>query len=496
VWVLALLTLVLVTAGLRAVRGELQQAHVVLVYLLLVLTGSAFGGRVLGLVLSVLGFVAIDYFFQVPYDHLSVESRLDWFVLGAFVVTAGIAASLFARAQAATDRAHARSDEVRRLSQLGAELLGAGTAEHALSAIADKVRESLRATTVVMFRVARAGPPATLDALVRCGTGPPVATSDALRAADDGALVTAGESLFLPLRVHDRIVGVLGIGGPMQRWDDDGSRRFLDALSYYAALAVERVRLVAEAEHAEALRESDRMREALLASVSHDLRTPLTTIRVLAQDALGRRDLETALANAAVIEEQAERLSRIVSNLLDLTRLRGKAFPVHPEGNAAEDLVGAVARQVAGILGEHPLVPSIEQGGAMLVGQFDFVQTQRILTNLIENAVRYASPRAPIAFDVRREDDALVFSVSDDGPGVPREQRDEIFEAFHQTPSASADVGGVGLGLYIGRALAEAQGGSLSYAERAGGGSSFVLRLPSAPETLASADAAQSDGTE
>lgn len=487
VWVISLLALVLVTAGLHAVRGQLQQAHVVLVYLLLVLSGSAFGGRMLGLVLAVLGFVFIDYFFQVPYDQFTVANRLDWFVLGAFVITAAIAASLFARAQAATERAQNRTAEVARLSRLGAELLGAGMAENALAAIADKVRESVGAESAVIFRVSDPGPRLELETLVTSGNGSLVEKGDAMKVAQDGEVVS-GAALLFPLRVHDRVVGVLGIGGRNRLWDDEVSRRFLDALGYYAALAVERVTLVAQAEHAEALRESDRMREALLASVSHDLRTPLSTIKVLAQDSVGRHDLGVAMANAEVIEEQAERLTRIVNNLLDMTRLRSNAFPVHPEVNAAEDLVGAVARQVAGVLGDHPLQLSIEPPGAVLFGKFDFVQTQRILTNLIENAARYSPPRGPISLDSRREDDALVFRISDRGPGISLGERERVFEPFHQATSATMDVGGVGLGLYIARTLAEAQGGTLRYVARSEGGSTFELRLPVVTELPADLD--------
>lgn len=200
-------------------------------------------------------------------------------------------------------------------------------------------------------------------------------------------------------------------------------------------------------------------------------------------------DLEVATANATVIEEQADRLTGIVNNLLDLTRLRSSAFPVHPDVNTAEDLVGAVARQVTGILADHALVRRIDQAGPVLVGKFDFVQSQRIVTNLIANAVRYSPPGAPIVLDSWREDIALAFSVSDSGPGVPASERERIFEPFYRRTSAVADIGGVGLGLYIGRALAEAQGGALSYVPRPEGGSTFVLRLPAVDGAEEDADA-------
>lgn len=480
VWAASLSTLLLMTAAMYPVRDRLQQAHAVLLYLLVVLVGSAFGGRALGLALALLGSVAIDYFFQVPYDLLSVATGIDWFVLATFVITAIVAANLLTRAQHAADQARRRTDEVTRLSRLGAELLGSGTAEHSLVAIADKVRETAAATGVVVFRYSEADAKRHLEPLVTRGEDAQLTVALALDAVARGEASHGppdGVSL-IPLRLHGCIVGVLAIARNALAPLDEVSRRILDALGYYAALAVERVTLIAQTEHAEALRETVRAREALLASVSHDLRTPLSTIKVLAQDSVARGDLETAITHAVVIEEQADRLARMVSNLLDLTRLRTNDLPVHCDVNAAEDLIGAVARQVMGILRDHPLVSQVEPAEPVLLGCFNFVQSQRILTNLIENAVRHSPPGAPIQLRACRDHDAIVFAVSDRGPGVPPSERERIFDAFYRGASAAPDVGGVGLGLHIARALAEAQYGSLVVAERPSGGSTFELRLP------------------
>ena len=234
-------------------------------------------------------------------------------------------------------------------------------------------------------------------------------------------------------------------------------------LAYYAALVVERTRLVAKAEHAEALREADRLKDVVLASVSHDLRTPLTTIKALAQENAVRGD-----RNALAIEEQADRLGHLVADLLDLSRLKGGAMPVHLELNTAEDLVGAALRQMAGVLKDRPVETNVDFTEPALAGRFDFVG----------NAVRYTPPGSPVELSVHREGGALVFAVADRGPGVPVAERDRIFEPFYRPAGAPADGGGAGLGLAIARRLAELQGGTLEYAPRSGGGSRFVLRLP------------------
>ncbi|HEY2805294.1 MAG TPA: ATP-binding protein [Gemmatimonadales bacterium] len=240
-----------------------------------------------------------------------------------------------------------------------------------------------------------------------------------------------------------------------------------------ATLSLERVELMRVAQHAEALREADRLKDVVLASVSHDLRTPLTTIKALAQDSALRGD-----ENAAVIEEQADRLSRFVGDLLDLSRLQGGAMPSRPEVNTAEDLIGAAIRQMGSLIDGRLVLPQIDKSQPALVGRFDFVQSLRILNNLLENACRYAPADTKIELDVHRDSEALVFRVCDRGPGVAPADRQRIFELFYRAGSGPPDAGRAGLGLSIARRLAELQGGALQYEPRDGGGSVFVLRLP------------------
>lgn len=330
--------LIIVTAVLRLARSDTDQAHVVLAYLLVVLGASVSGGRALGPTLACVAFLLLDFFFQLPYDRLTVSKTLDWVTLVSFLVTAIVATQL---------------------------------------------------------------------------------------------------------------------------------------LELVRAQSVERERLAAEAEHAAALRDANRMKDVLLASVSHDLRTPLTTIKALAQNAALRGD-----EGARVIEEQADRLTRLVSDLLDLSRLKGGGFPVSLELNMAEDLIGAAIRQVAGLLNGRRVVPHVDTTGPALAGRFDFVQSLRILSNLIENALRHSPPDAVVDIGAEREGEELVFTVSDRGPGIAPAERERIFEPFYRTHDTAPDGVRTGLGLSIARRLAELQGGTVDYAPRPGGGSTFIVRLP------------------
>jgi two-component system sensor histidine kinase KdpD len=482
--------LVLATLVLRASRQDIDTVQVVLTYLLIVLGGSVSGGRPLGLTLTVLGVLLIDYCFQQPFDALSVGKPLDWVVLLAFLTTAAATTQLLARERALAIQAERRAGEVASLGRVGAEILSAGRAEDTLVGIADLIRTSLgvgqcqiyvwEEGTVRLLVASPAEPGAALPAAELAMLGGLGQATRGTRIAGSEADETPARryganpgTVLAALRAHHKTVGVLYLTHAAGILDDPARQRFLDALAYYAALAVERARLVVSAERAEALREADRLKDIVLASVSHDLRTPLTTIKALAQHGALRGD-----QNALAIEEQADRLGQLVADLLDLSRLQGGALPVKPELNTAEDLVGAATRQVTGLLSDRTLETKLDLDEPALVGRFDFVQSLRILSNLLENALRYSPPPAPVELSVHRDGTALVFAVADRGPGVPASERERIFEPFYRPAASAADVGGAGLGLAIARRLAELQGGSLGYAPRPGGGSIFTLRLP------------------
>jgi two-component system sensor histidine kinase KdpD len=500
-WILWSLVLATVTALLLPSRFEIEQAHVVLIYLLVVLGGSITGGRALGLSIAFAAFLLIDYFFQPPFDQIAIGKPLDLLILGSFLATAGAATYLLARAQAEAAEAGRRADEVATLARIGSEGLSAGRAEDALGAIAAVIRTTLRAAECQIYRADESGelrlaagaagtaegPEASLTPVDRELWGWVAAEGRGLAVRSDGSVapLEAGDggplaadlsdtrTLLVPLRVRTRLVGALRVADPDRIAVGAAEQRFVDALAYYAALGVERVRLVAEAERAEALRESNRLKDVLLASVSHDLRTPLTAIKALAQDA-GANGHPAAQA----IEQEADRLTRMVGDLLDLSRIRGGALPVQLEENTAEDLVGAATNQLAGLLQGRELVVDIDLSRPALVGRFDFVQSLRILCNLLENALRYSPPGRPVELSVRQEAAFLHFRVLDRGPGIPPAERERIFEPFYRPAGSQPDAGRAGLGLSIAKRLAEMQGGFVRYEPRSGGGSVFVAGLP------------------
>lgn len=500
-WAFWLATLVVVAGIMLWVRGDIDQSHVSLTLLLVVLGGSAGGGRPLGYTLAVLGFLIIDYFFQPPYDLISVDKPLDGVVLGAFLAAAFVATELLMRAREESAAARSRGDEIESLSLIGSQTLRFARPEDALVAITELVQDTLhsRRTAVWLFdengklapeAVAASG----VDVMDGEGERLEIVAVDAAeeRAAHAAAELPDGSvlrgpldrvaaphfivSLIVPLTVESRRLGLMYIrrhGEPREL--DAPARRFLSAIGYYAALGAERLRLAREMERANALREESRAKDEVLATVSHDLRTPLTTIKLLAQLATARGE-----SSGESIEAEVDRLADLVTNVLDLSRIRAGGVRLDVELNTAEDLVGAAIRRTAGITQDRSIVPYLDFDSPALTGRFDFVQSLRIVGNLVDNALRYTPPGGEVEVHATREGAWLAIRIADRGPGIPVAERERIFEPFYRPKSESPDVGHAGLGLSIARRLAELQAGHLTYEPRFGGGSVFTLVLPAA----------------
>jgi two-component system sensor histidine kinase KdpD len=494
---------ILATAVLLRFREDVGGAHVAMAYLLIVLGASARSGRRVGMVLALVCFFSFNFFFIPPYHTLLIHRRMDWLVLFAFLATSAVATQLLHRAQAEAEAARRRAHEIDRLAALGAETLNAGRAEDAVVAIAEVIQSGLEVDVCEIYllngeadsvrRVARAvrsgdhdPPPDPADSRLLRHTAAGLAVAERADGTFSVARATTGQSameillaaearaLVIPLRVRERPVGALRLASLASVSLSAAQQRFAEALAYYAALGLERVRLSAAAEHAEALREADRLKDAVLAAISHDLRTPLTTIKALAHEIAGAGD-----PRAIIVEEEADRLNRFVSDLLDLSQLNSGTLSATPELVDAEDLLGAALQQVSGVMNGRTIRAALDSPDTLLIGRFDFVHTLRALVNVIDNARKYSPEDAAVEVCVRRQDRAIVFEVADRGPGIPKEDHERAFAPFYRGGGVP-DVGGTGLGLAIARRFIELQGGSLTYRPRDGGGSMFTLRVPAA----------------
>jgi two-component system sensor histidine kinase KdpD len=297
--------------------------------------------------------------------------------------------------------------------------------------------------------------------------------------------------LYLPITTAYRTVGVLEvIGRPGTGAFRAEDERLLMTFVDQAALALERARLSEEAAQAAVLAKSDELKSALLAAVSHDLRTPLASIKASATSLLDDSvdwDPRTRHELLTAIDEETDRLTLMVGNLLDLSRIEGGALRPQMDWYDVAELIADVRLRMTARVGSHPLSVNVEPDLPLL--RFDYVEIAQVLVNLLENAVKYTPAGTAVVIGARRVPGAIELSVHDDGPGIPLAQQARLFEKFYRAGSATA-APGAGIGLTISKGLVEAHGGRIEVESGAGIGTTFRFTLPlavaepSAPESL------------
>ncbi len=292
------------------------------------------------------------------------------------------------------------------------------------------------------------------------------------------ATLPGSGAIYVPLKVSRGPVGVVGVKpGGAGRLDSE-QLHLLDAFANQIALAVERTNLAAEAQGAELQVETERMRSALLASVSHDLRTPLAAIAGSSSTLLRGGETLTDEARRELLEsvnEEAGRLNRFIGNLLDMTRLDAGAITVRKEWQPVEEVVGAAIGQFEERLAGREVRTRIPESLPLV--PLDTTLIGQALVNLLENALKYTPPGSPIDIAARVEGDSVVIEVADRGPGLAAGEELRVFDKFYRLQSETGQPG-AGLGLAICKAIAAAHGGNITAANRPGGGSVFSLRLP------------------
>lgn len=518
---MAVAVAIVLTYLMLLLRGHVSTANVALLYLIPVLVGSTVGGLLPATVVAVGCVLALDLLFVLPYGALDIANGQDSLTLLLFLGLAALTSELAARARARADEAQRRA----RATALLYDLSGALTAPD-LNGILTGLSERLgRIFALQSCAVLLADAEGTLRdhgywALpnsepnghggerdvaaaaawaLRHGRSvgltlqrhpgpppwgnPPGGCSTPL----DGAAEAPAIVLFVPLRGSNQPVGLLRLVRQASVRFTDEDERLLETFATQAALAIERAQLAQEAADAVVARESDRAKSALLSSVSHELRTPLATIRGAA-DALRQEAVSTdaTLRDELLcsIAEEAERLSVLVANLLDLSRIEAGAL--HPRRHLYDvaEIAARVAQRLAPRLVNHRLALDLPPGG--LYALVDYVQIEAVLANLLDNAAKYAPPGTAVTLRLGTEAGEAMVWVEDEGPGIAPEHRQQVFSKFYRVPGpATRAVPGTGLGLAICKGIVDAHGGSIRALATPTGGARLEVRLP-----LAHAEAA------
>lgn len=426
-------------------------------FLLGVVAAAALGGVWAGLGSSVLGFLSLNYFFTAPRHTFRVAHEEDVVALVVFLVVAVIVGWLFARTLEARKRAEGREREARLLGYLATKVLSGEPLARVLDDFAGAVLDPLR--------------------LARCEIHARVgdASFDAVR-AHAGAVGSGATTTTVLLAGGSELGTVTGVRHAGLESLAGEDLRLFEAAAGQIAVALERAMLDEEVARARTEAERDQARAALFSSVTHDLRTPLASIKAgvtsllqpdVSMDASQREEL------LRTVLEETDRLNRLVGNLLDLARVRAGALTPMKELTAIDEVVESLLHRmepnfrgvrVRTIFRDTPEVP------------VDPMQMDQVLTNILENAVRYSPPGGEVLIAVSSWHGAVQVRVTDQGPGVPPEDRDRVFEAFYRGSGATGV--GSGLGLAIARAIVLGHGGRIWIEGAPGGGTAVVFEMP------------------
>jgi two-component system sensor histidine kinase KdpD len=481
---LAVVLMPLLTLVLANLRGSINLTSDVLVFLAGVIAVALVGGFIPALLAAVAGSLLLNYYFTPPVHKFTIAERNNALALLIFVAAGLVVSSVVDTAARRTKQASRASAESELLATTAGSVL---RGQHALSAVLDRVREAFAMDSVTLLELRQgdtAGPEPALTAAGDDQDGAqPARTGKTGRWTAVGVSgeppVSRPDQADVEIPVSDSLV--LALRGRALPATD---RRVLGAFAAYAAAALEQGRLAAEAEAARPIAEADRVRTALLAAVSHDLRTPLASAKA-AVTSLRSHDIEWDAEDhdelLATADESLDKLSHLVDNLLDMSRLQAGALAVFPRPADLSEIVarslddlgpaaGAVTVDIPVDLPEVAVDPGI---------------LERVIANLTANALRYSPAGTPPTLTGSALRDRVELRIIDRGPGIPAEHLNKIFVPFQRLGDTD-NTTGVGLGLALSRGLTEAMGGTLEPDETPGGGLTMTLSLPAAPGPPAS----------
>ncbi|HLO32992.1 MAG TPA: ATP-binding protein [Anaerolineales bacterium] len=454
-YLLAFLLIAAITAIFVVLRGALDTTLVALLYLIPLGMITALWGLGPGITSALITFLILNYFFIQPYYTLTVHRPTDVVILVVFLIVAVVISQLVGRAQAGLAAATAREREATQLYELSTALTGLHD-DRAIAQILAKQVHAVAESEYVELNVTGGQPFAYRLPEINSPTRPP--------------------ELIVPIEA------ARGVLGEIRLWREapaisPSEKRLFQTFASQGALALERAWLTQAESRAQVLEESDRLKSAILSSVSHELRTPLSTIKAAASSLRGKEvnwDSPARTDLIAAIDDEADHLNMLVGNLLDMSRIESGALKPKREWNILSEIVGSVLARMKHLTVEHKLEIDVPESLPLL--PLDYVQMEQVFTNLISNSLKYAPANTVIRIRARMEDEVIHVQVSNQGPQVPSEHLERIFDKFYRITAADR-VTGTGLGLSICKGIIEAHGGHI-WAENLPDGLAFNFTLP------------------
>jgi two-component system sensor histidine kinase KdpD len=465
-YALAIGTIAVVVVAYRHLPAN--PTTVALTFLLVVLGLASRWGLTIATASALIATLAFNFYFLPPIKTFTISDPQNWIALFAFLVTAIVASRLSERARREAENANRRRKEVERLYLLSQQLLATDNVMELLNSIPQYVSEAFGLTAAAMYLPKR-------NEVYRTGVDHPELSLERLESVSGrGELVVdeAQQLCFVPLRVGVRPVGSLGLEGAVL------SRETLEAVGSLVAISIERAGAIETLTRTEATRESEKLRSALLDSVTHEFRTPLTAIKLSVTTLLSPDPMspEARQELLTIINEETDRLNRLVGEAAEMAQLDAQQVELRREPHYVADIVESALQRSKKILDGHEVrlhIPS-----SLPVVRVDLDRIVEVIAQLLENAAKYSLRGNPITISAESSGKMVNISVADQGPGIEDLEQSLIFEKFYRGRDQRYRVQGTGMGLAIAKAIVEAHGGSIGVTSQTGSGSVFHFTVP------------------
>jgi len=490
---------VMVVAAATAVAWVMfpffEVSNVIMVYLLATMAVATRQRRGPSVVASVLSVAAVDFFFVPPYLTFAVSDTQYLVTFGVMLIVGLVISDLTDRIRSQAEAARAREARTAALYAMSRELASTRGVDELLGIAVRHISEVFRCQVAVLL-------PETDGSLVPRATAAPFPMDQSERAVSrwvyehrqpaglGTSTLPGAAALYVPLIAPRGPVGALGVQPPNPHaFDAPDQLHQLETFANQTALAVERAHLANEAQAAQVRIEAERLRSSLLSSVSHDLRTPLATITGAVSTILESRPSLTADTQQELLEsvrDEAERLNRLVQNLLEMTRLESGALDLRREWHPIEEVIGAALGHLGKRLADRRVTTRIPPDLPLV--RIDDVLIEQLLVNLLDNALKHTPPGSPITIIATATDRSVTVEIADRGPGLPPGEEHKVFEKFYRAPAAAGRGAGLGLAICLG--IVQAHSGRIWAHNLPEGGVAFLFTLPidEKPPTVAPLD--------
>ena len=486
------------TALIYYTHADVSVANVPMLYLLVVTTAAFFLGSWPAILASILAFLAFDWYFIEPKYQFTVQDPAEWLALCTFLITSTMTGQLTALLRKRAAEAQTRKLETAALAEASWAVASELDRDRALAIVVLQMAQVIKPeyAAVLLFdsqahfrTIADFSDPnspvtasiTTISSAVlteKLSAGQPIGWehSELWQKALKGI---APPGVYLPIILENQVLGAVYLKLKPEHTVTAGEKQVVESLLNHCAVIVQRDKLMKAQAKAQALAEADKLKTALLSMVSHDFRSPLTSIKASVSSLLEEGeplDTETQRSLLQAVVQETDRLNRMVGNILDLSRLEAGAWRPKSEITEVTELIGSALDSFSEANNQRIQV-TVDSEVAFITA--DPVQIVQVVRNLIENALKYSPPASTVELTVTSKDDAVLIAVLDRGGGLPKGDEQQIFEPFYRGPALKeSSVPGVGIGLALCRGLVEVNGGVLTAVNREGGGAVFRVELP------------------